>query len=103
LRIILGHKQIIIMKKLVLFLFGAVALNSCISKVVDPLSGCGTFAEKYTTAYTEFINDYTNVKKCENFIDVTKSYLKSCGILTAAQKKELEDAYKDIDCKSVGN
>ncbi len=89
------------MKKLILLL-PFVIISSCVKKVIDPLgTGCVGGAAKFSETYLAFIGDPTNMKKCEVFLDATRTYLKNCGVLTAAERKDLEKDISSTDCKNL--
>lgn len=57
---------------------------------VTPAS-CDTSVEKYSAALNAFLADPTNAAKCQS-LKATLSDLVTCPGLTAAQKKEYQDA-----------
>jgi hypothetical protein len=90
-----------IMKKNIAFLFVAVTLTSCGSKLVDPLVGCEKSATKFTDAATAFFSDFTSKSKCEAFKSAASNYLKDCPTLSAAEVKEANDSIKDLNCNDL--
>lgn len=94
-------KNKVTMKKIFVVLIVAFSLNSCGSKVIDPLASCEKSAEKFSAATTAFFTDFTSKSKCEAFKDAATSYIKSCPTLSAAEVKEANDSIKDINCNNL--
>jgi hypothetical protein len=88
------------MKKLLIIVLLALSFSSCKKLGVDPLKTCEQATEDFTTALFTFALSQTQ-KNCENYIDATKSYLKSCANLTATERKEVEKDLDNTDCKNL--
>lgn len=87
------------MKKIFLSVIVFVSLSCGKGPVnpMNPMGNCAPLSEAYVNAASAYTNDPTR-QNCQNFLKTLDDLVKKCSILTADQKREYQDAYKDVKC-----